>query len=176
MTAAEGPLVLGVDPGASGALALLGKSGQLLGLMDMPFEEVKIGKRNAKIVDPECLCTWIVDATEFRYDEHGEITVFAAVEKVGAMPGQGVTSTFNFGDAYGKVLGVLAGLEIPTTVYRPGVWKGFMGLSSNKDDSRIMAATVWPDNASWFKRKRDDGRAEAALIALYHLRLQEGYR
>jgi crossover junction endodeoxyribonuclease RuvC len=163
--------LLGVDPGASGALALVEcDSGQLLELADMPYTEVKVGKRNAKIVDAPALAALIEGWQAWHLG-----TFHAIVEKVSAMPGQGVTSTFNFGDAYGKVLGVLAGLEIKATLYRPGIWKSHMGLGKDKDLSRQKAAGIWPGQADMFKRKKDDGRAEAALIAEYHRRLTEGY-
>jgi crossover junction endodeoxyribonuclease RuvC len=170
------PLVLGIDPGARGACAVLDESGQLLALTDMPYDLVERqrtirGRRkkiNVKIVAPVRLAIWIASATDGR-------EVVAAVEKVGARPGEGASSSFDFGDAYGKVLGVLAGLGIRTTVYRPQLWKGLMGLSTDKDDSRIMAATCWPGWVDEFRLKKHDGRAEAALIGEYHRRLTKGW-
>ncbi|NDC04371.1 MAG: hypothetical protein EBZ81_15760 [Betaproteobacteria bacterium] len=91
----------------------------------------------------------------------------AVVEQVNAMPGQGVSSMFSFGQAYGVVLGVLAGLSIPATAVTPAIWKKALKLNSGKDAARAKAAQLWPSHAGEFKRVKDDGRAEAALLAYY---------
>lgn len=169
MTDPYGYATVGVDPGASGALAIIDYArGWLLDVVDMPYVTERVGKRNVRMVVPETIEAWL----SVRCEEHGPLV--AAVERVGSMPGQGVTSTFNFGASYGKVLGVLAGLRIPTTVYRPAVWKEMMGLSSNKGESLALARRLWPDRANWFLRAKDDGRAEAALIAWFHRALRLG--
>lgn len=154
--------VLGIDPGAStGALAIV-QSGRLLEVVDMPHEWRKAGKRRAAHVDRSRVAELIAEWQE-RYRP-----LVAAVEQVGAMPKQGVTSTFNFGLGYGVVLGVLAGRGIEATLYRPAVWKRAMGLSRSKAHSLHRASTLWLDKAVYFRRKKDDGRAEAALLAWYH--------
>jgi crossover junction endodeoxyribonuclease RuvC len=94
----------------------------------------------------------------------------AYVEQVGAMPGQGVSSMFAFGEAFGLAKGVLAGLGIPLQVVTPARWKRDMRLNTGKDSARAMAAARWPQHAGEFRRVKDDGRAEAALIALWGLK------
>ncbi len=91
----------------------------------------------------------------------------AIIERVGAMPGQGVTSMFNFGAAYGTVIGVVAALKIPVHFVTPGKWKKHFGLSADKEEARARALQLWPARAELFARKKDHGRAEAALIARF---------
>ena len=83
------------------------------------------------------------------------------------MPKDGAVQAFAFGKATGGVLGVLAGLEVPTLEVRPAVWKVLMGVPADKNTSRAMAQKLFPRYAEKFKRVKDDGRAEAALMAQY---------
>lgn len=148
--------IIGIDPGASGAVAVLDEEGRLVYMVDMPTVEVKVGKANKKRVSPELLATEIQP-----YRFHG----VAWVEQVTAMPGQGVSSMFAFGESYGIVKGVLAAHGIQTNLVTPNKWKKAMELNAGKDGSRAKAIMKWPENAHLFKRVKDDGRAEAALIA-----------
>lgn len=149
--------LIGIDPGASGAVAILEKNGKLVHVFDMPSVEVMSGGKAKKRVSPEML------AAELKlYADQGATAV---VEQVGAMPGQGVSSMFAFGESFGLAKGVLAGLGIPTSTVTPGKWKKAMGVNAGKDGSRAKAAQLWPSQAGEFKRVKDDGRAEAALIA-----------
>lgn len=93
------------------------------------------------------------------------------VEKVHSMPGQGVHSVFSFGKSYGILIGVATGLSHPLVKITPQKWKQANGLiGKDKDASRQLAMELWPQHADRFKRKMDDGRAEAALIArAYHI-------
>lgn len=153
--------IIGVDPGASGAVAILEDTGQLVQVFDMPAVEIQVGGKAKRRVAPEML------ASELRlYNVHGTVAV---VEQVSARPGQGVSSMFAFGQAYGLVLGVLAGLWIPTKTVTPSAWKKALKLNTGKDAARAKAAQLWPQMASEFKRVKDDGRAEAALIANWGL-------
>jgi crossover junction endodeoxyribonuclease RuvC len=95
----------------------------------------------------------------------GEIK--ALIEKVHAMPGQGVSSMFSFGRAAGIVEGVLAGLSVPFELIPPATWIKSMRTFGGKDGSRQRAQELFPDYAHLFARKKDDGRAEAALLACY---------
>lgn len=150
--------VIGIDPGASGAIAILDVRGGLVDAFDMPTVEIQIGKAMKHRVAPEAI------ASELRcYAEYAT----AVIEKVGAMPGQGVSSMFAFGEAYGLVRGVLAGMGIPVTTVTPAVWTKAMRVAAGKDGSRQRAMELWPDKAALFKRVRDDGRAEASLIAAW---------
>ena len=153
--------IIGVDPGAAGAIAILEDNGKLVHVFDMPSVEVIVGGKAKRRVSPEML------AAELRlYSDQGAV---AYVEQVGAMPGQGVSSMFAFGQAFGIVLGVLAGLAIPTQTVTPGKWKKDMKLNQGKDAARAKAAQIWPAHAGEFKRVKDDGRAESALIACWGL-------
>ena len=88
------------------------------------------------------------------------------IERVLSMPKQGVLSTFKFGVAYGMARAAVVALAIPYVLVTPGKWKRHFGLTSDKELSRAMAIRLWP-GAGCFRRKRDDGRAEAALLALW---------
>jgi crossover junction endodeoxyribonuclease RuvC len=154
--------IIGIDPGAGGAVAILEPDGSLVQVFDMPAVEVTVGGKAKRRVSPEML------AAELRlYNVHGTTAV---VEQVGAMPGQGVSSMFAFGQAYGMVLGVLAGLYIPVRTVTPASWKRAMKLNTGKDAARAEAARRWPQQAGEFRRVKDDGKAEAALIALWGLK------
>lgn len=149
--------IIGIDPGASGAIAILEKTGKLVHVFDMPSVEIMAGGKLKRRVSPEML------AAELKmYADQGAT---ACIEQVGAMPGQGVSSMFAFGESFGLAKGVLAGLGIPTSTVTPGKWKKAMGVNAGKDGSRAKAAQTWPSQAGEFKRVKDDGRAEACLIA-----------
>ena len=150
--------IIGIDPGANGAVAILdNKTGDLVQVFDMPSVEITIGGKNKKRVAPYLL------AEELRlYNVHG---TRAIVENVSAMPGQGVTSMFAFGHAFGLALGVLAGMGITADLVTPAKWKRDLKVNPGKDGSRLLAMTLWPDKAGEFQRVKDDGRAEAALLA-----------
>ena len=154
-------LILGVDPGLSGALALFDAgTGTIKDVIDTPTHEIR-GKRH---IDPQGLAqimdTWTVD---------GKIDL-AIIEEVGAMPGQGVSSMFKFGTCYGVILGLCAAFFIPTVTVRPATWKKAMGLTGGKDHSRQMVCRMFPRGAGRFARVKDDGRAEAVLLACYGAR------
>jgi crossover junction endodeoxyribonuclease RuvC len=91
----------------------------------------------------------------------------AVVERVGAMPGQGVSSTFKFGRATGALDGILATLRIPVHFVSPSIWKKYWKLDKDKEKSRALAIQLFPVCANHFSRKKDHNRAEAALIARY---------
>lgn len=151
--------IMGIDPGVSGAIAIIDGL-HLLDVFDMPVVEIQSGKKKKRRISPEMLVAEI--------QEHADHLVRVYIEDVHAMPGQGVTSTFAFGEAAGLVRGVCAGLKVPVCLVSPVMWKRRMGLQgAGKDDSRAMAARLWPEKAALFRRRRDDGRAEAALLAHY---------
>lgn len=145
-------MIVGVDPGKSGALVLL-DTPIMVDYLDMPFHD--------KLVDGQT----IFDMLTFWRNIYG--VTEACVEQVSSRPQQGVVSTFNFGVSYGIVLGALQAACFEITFVRPQVWKKALNLSSDKDDSRNLALSMWPDNADDFARKKDDGRAEAALIGFW---------
>lgn len=151
---------MGVDPGASGAIAFIRSDGSLGAVHDMPTVDVKSGKSIKRRVSPQALA---------RLTEQHEPT-HAFVERVGAMPGQGVSSMFAFGYSAGLVEGVLSALKIGVTMIAPAAWKRAAGLTADKGHARQRAMQIWPEHAALFARVKDDGRAEAALLALHGLR------
>lgn len=152
-------VILGVDPGASGALAALDPNTcDLLWVEDMPQHE---GIVSAPLV---------ADIVARQ-----PVTV-AWVENVHSMPKQGVSSSFKFGRAFGVVVGVLGGARVPVEYVSPPVWKRKAGLSKDKGASRRRAIEVWPAQSTLFSRVRDDGRAEAALIARHGWQQRNGER
>lgn len=153
--------IIGIDPGVNGAVAILTDDGGLVQVFDMPSVEVNVGNKAKRRISPEML------AAELRlYSVEG---TRAVIEQVNAMPGQGVTSMFAFGESFGLAKGVLAGMFIPVSTVTPAKWKKAMNLNSGKDASRAKAAALWPNQAQEFRRVKDDGKAEACLIARWAL-------
>lgn len=146
-------LIIGFDPGVTGAYALFWPD-EPNAIIAKEFPTV------AGEVDFSTLCRDIAS-----HIEPGEL-VLAVIEQVHAMPKQGVSSTFKFGAAYGGLMGLVAGLQLPTHRVSPGKWKRHYGLDSDKEKSRALAIRKWPAT-DMFSRKKDKDRAEAALIALY---------
>lgn len=149
--------VIGIDPGAKGAIAILSDKGELIEVWDMPVVELKVGKSTKTRISPELL------ANELKNWQASA----AYMEGVSASPQMGVTSAFAFGEGFGVVKGVLAALGIPCKLVPPAKWKRDMQLNASKDGSRAKAIQTWPNHAGEFKRIKDDGRAEAALIGLH---------
>lgn len=151
---------IGVDPGLDGAFAVLDKNGELIQVYDMPTVEVIVNKKAKRKVAPAAI------ADELKiYTTDGRCV--AICESVSARPGQGVTSMFGFGRSLGVVEGVLAGMGIPYELVPPPTWVKHMRVAPGKGGSRSRAMEIWPAKAGEFKRVMDDGRADAALIALY---------
>jgi crossover junction endodeoxyribonuclease RuvC len=149
--------ILGIDPGAGGALAFFDPLAGTLELLDMP---VMIVERNGKARREisEQMIAAVIGA---------RLPNVAVVEKVSAMPGQGVTSMFSFGLAFGLVRGVLAGQGIPIELVTPQTWQKALGVRGGKDASRQRACELFPAYVAEFARKKDNGRADAALIAMW---------
>lgn len=157
--------IMGIDPGASGAIVILDTDDRSIVVIDMPTAKVKRGPRVVNQVDAVAL------SNALRL--HVTDGIFAVVEKVHSMPGQGVASTFSFGRAAGILEGVLAALDIPFSLIPPATWTKTMRLFGGKDGSRARAQELFPDQAHLFARKKDDGRADAALIACYAAEREE---
>lgn len=151
---------IGVDPGNFGAFAVLDAGGDLIQVFDMPTASVRVGAKNKTRILPQAI------ASELMLFKNSD--VFALIENVNASPGMGVVSAFNFGKGVGIVEGLFSGLLFPYGHVTPAQWKKFFKLSQNKDESRELAMQLYPKHAKEFSRKKDDGRAEAVLIALYH--------
>jgi len=145
--------IVGVDPGKTGAIALLDMhNGELVAVEDMPA----IGKHVNAAVVGDMLNDW---------QRLGKIV--AIVEDVTSSPQMGVVSAFSFGRSKGIIEGCLGTLSVPVTLVTPAKWKRDIGLRADKDAARQLATNTWPTWADTFRRKKDDGRAEAALIALW---------
>jgi hypothetical protein len=151
---------LGIDPGLGGALATFGPYG--IETYDMPTFDIK-GKRKLDIALLDNIVRGIVAVRE---------PCLAVVEDVHSMPAQGVASSFSFGFVTGIVHALLAAHKVPLHLVSPAAWKRLMGLSADKDASRQRASRLFPTAATQWSRKRDDGRAEAALLAYYGSKLQ----
>lgn len=152
-------LFVGVDPGLHGAIAFYDINTGDLDIHDMPtFSVTSNGKKKTRL-DLYQLGTLM--------DYRRNSIIKAAVEEVGAMPGQGVTSMFAFGFAAGAVQSCIASNLIPMELVRPATWKRQMGLTSDKDASRRKASMIFPRHAAKWARAKDDGRAEAALLAYW---------
>lgn len=149
------PCIVGIDIGVSGALALVTPAGELLDVADMPV--LRDGPKNRATVNglllAEIIYRW--HATE------------AFVEHVSARPGEGAVGAFAFGRSRGVVEGVLAACGVPASFITSASWKRAVGLTlASKDAARSEAIRRWPNYAGLFARVKDDGRAEAAFIAI----------
>jgi crossover junction endodeoxyribonuclease RuvC len=151
-------IVLGFDPGQTGAIAAY--DGTIItGLIDMPTLSRLHG--SGRQVDPYTLATEILDLC-------GGRNATAVIEAVSAMPGQGVSSMFRFGESVGVVLGVLGALQMPIRWVTPQRWKKAAGIAGrDKDAARSLAIQLHPEVAELLKRKKDHNRGEAILIARF---------
>jgi crossover junction endodeoxyribonuclease RuvC len=147
--------IIGIDPGASGAIALL-VGRELVSVHDMPTVTVERNKSQKRQVCPAGLSLLMQQLSPHK----------AICEKVGAMPGQGVSSMFSFGRSVGIIEGVLAARQIPVTFVTPQSWQKQSGAAKGKDGSRQRVMELFPSQANLFARVKDDGRADAVLIAL----------
>ncbi len=157
--------VIGIDPGLSGGLAFYSTE-KLIGF-PTPVDTLKFIKNGKKKTRKEMS----LDRTReilIGYDGVDFQIECAYLEHVTAMPGQGVTGMFRFGQNFGQWQGILAGFGIRTVLVRPQTWKASLGLTRSKSTSLEMAREIWPENAEEsFRLKKHDGMAEAALIAKY---------
>lgn len=154
-------LVAGIDPGISGAVAILDGT-QILTVFDLPVVEERHGKGTRSRIAPAL----------FQDELLGDFKVGVAyVEHVTASPQMGTVSAFRFGEAFGTILAVLQCCGIRTELVRPQVWKKSLHLNNDGEVSRARAIELWPDASHYFKRKLDHNRAEAALIAEYGRRI-----
>ena len=154
--------VIGIDPGISGAIAIF-EDGKLDTIIDMPTLKIASGKTMKSHISAIGLVRILETSTLVHNSVH------IVIEKVGAMPGQGVTSMFNFGRSAGIIEGVVAALQRPYTYVTPATWTKAVGRAAGKDASRMRAMELFPSKAELFKRAKDDGRADAALIAYWYL-------
>ena len=152
--------IFGIDPGLSGAIAIL-ENKKVLDLFDMPV--MAEGKKNKKQLNSAQLVNIIRENT----DTNNESVVI--VEQVNAMPGQGVTSMFNFGQTFGAIKGICAALNLPIFFVRPSKWKKhFELINSSKDASRTKVIEMYPTLSAQLTKKRDVNKSDAVLIAKFY--------
>tara|TARA_Y100000590_G_scaffold316714_1_gene358220 strand:- start:6628 stop:7107 length:480 start_codon:yes stop_codon:yes gene_type:complete len=152
-------IIFGIDPGVSGAISIL-ENKKVIEVFEMPT--MIDGKKNKKQVNG----AQVTNIIKERLNENKEIIV--VVEHVNAMPGQGVTSMFNFGQSFGVIKGICSALKIPIYFVRPTKWKKHFNLiKTNKDASRTKVIEVYPEISSQLSRKKDSNKADAILIARY---------
>jgi crossover junction endodeoxyribonuclease RuvC len=154
---------LGIDPGLSGAVVLLNSARDISLAYDMPLSARKSGRKTRNVIDTVALWDIFKDITA-----DTAITIHVTIEQVSSRPGEGVTSAFRFGHSLGVVDGMTAALAVSRHWVSPVTWKKhFKLIGQPKDASRVLARERWPKQRDLFALKKDVGRAEAALIALW---------
>ena len=152
--------IIGVDPGLSGAIAIL-ENNKVLSIFEIPV--MSKGKKNKRQLNSAQLVKLLKD----NISENEEVSV--VVEQVNAMPGQGVTSMFNFGQTFGAIKGVCAALGLPIFFVRPAKWKKhFELINSSKDSSRTKAIEMYPSLSNDLAKKKDVNKSDAILIARFY--------
>ena len=152
--------IIGIDPGLSGAIAVMYDK-KVINLYDMPV--MAEGKKNKRQLNSSQL----VNIIKENINEDEEAIV--VVEQVNAMPGQGVTSMFNFGQTFGAIKGVCAALKLPIFFVRPSKWKKYFELiNSSKDASRTKVIEMYPTLSGQLAKKRDVNKSDAILIAKFY--------
>ena len=152
-------IIFGIDPGVSGGISIL-ENKKVIEVFDMPT--MIDGKKNKRQVNG----AQVTNIIRERLNDDKEIVV--VVEHVNAMPGQGVTSMFNFGQSFGVIKGICSALGLPIYFVRPTKWKKYFNLiKTNKEASRTKVIEVYPEISSKLSRKKDSNKADAILIARY---------
>ena len=155
-------LIIGIDPGISGSICFF-QDGKILDVIEMPT--MTEGKKNKKQVNGSQIYNEISKKIKARIDQDVRIVI----EQVSAMPGQGVTSMFNFGQSFGILKGISSAMQIPMYFVRPAKWKKYFNLiNSEKDASRTRAIEIFPYFSSQLSKKKDSNKADAILIASFH--------
>jgi crossover junction endodeoxyribonuclease RuvC len=155
-------LIIGIDPGLSGSICFL-IDGKILDVIEMPT--MAEGKKNKRQVNGSQIFNEITKRTK----EYQKNQVRVVIEQVSAMPGQGVTSMFNFGQSFGVLKGVCTAMQLPMYFVRPAKWKKYFNLiNSEKDASRTRAIEIFPSFSSSLSKKKDSNKADAILIASFY--------
>jgi crossover junction endodeoxyribonuclease RuvC len=155
-------LIIGIDPGITGSICFF-EDGKITDVVEMP--NMAEGKKNKKQVNGAQIYHEIF--LRIKHLKKEEIKVI--IEQVSAMPGQGVTSMFNFGQSFGILKGICSAMQLPMYFVRPAKWKKYFNLiNSEKDASRTKAIEVFPYFSSQLLRKKDSNKADAILIASFY--------
>jgi crossover junction endodeoxyribonuclease RuvC len=158
-------MIAGCDPGLTGALFFIDPHNPVTGeAVDLPVHLLTRGGKAKRELD----IAGLVGILAAHRPAH------AFIEQVNAMPGQGVSSMFAFGKCFGAILGALVACGIPITLVSPAVWKRSLGVLKAKDAARARASQLLPHCADQWPLKKDHGKAEAALLALYGVRMLNG--
>jgi crossover junction endodeoxyribonuclease RuvC len=155
-------LIIGIDPGISGSICFF-QDGKINDVIEMPT--MTEGKKNKKQVNG----SQIFNEISARINKLDNKDIKVVVEQVSAMPGQGVTSMFNFGQSFGILKGICSAMQLPIYFVRPAKWKKYFNLiNSEKDASRTRAIEIFPYFSSHLSRKKDTNKADAILIASFY--------
>ena len=155
-------LVIGIDPGVSGSICFF-QDGKIVDVVEMPI--MTEGKKNKKQVNG----SQIYNEISQRIKKIDKKDIKVIIEQVSAMPGQGVTSMFNFGQSFGILKGICSAMQLPMYFVRPAKWKKYFNLiNSEKDASRTRAIEIFPYFSSELARKKDSNKADAILIASFY--------
>ena len=154
-------LIIGIDPGISGSICFF-EDGKIIEVIEMPV--MTEGKKNKKQVNGAQIYNEFLKRINDKDDE-----IRVVIEQVSAMPGQGVTSMFNFGQSYGILKGICSAMKLPMFFVRPAKWKKYFNLiNSQKDASRTRAIEIFPYFSTQLSKKKDSNKADAILIASFY--------
>jgi len=154
-------LIIGIDPGITGSICFF-EDGKIIDVVEMP--NMAEGKKNKKQVNG----AQIYNEISLRIKNLKKEEIKVVIEQVSAMPGQGVTSMFNFGQSFGILKGICSAMQLPMYFVRPAKWKKYFSLiNSEKDASRTKAIEAFPYFSSNLSRKKDSNKADAILIASF---------
>ena len=154
-------LIIGIDPGISGAICFM-EDGKIIDVIEMP--SMAEGKKNKKQVNS----SQIFNEISSKIKNYNKNEVKVVIEHVTAMPGQGVTSMFNFGQSFGVLKGICSAMNLSMYFVRPAKWKKYFNLiNSEKDASRTRAIEIFPYFSMNLSKKKDANKADAMLIASY---------
>ena len=155
-------MIIGIDPGISGSICFF-EDGKILDVIEMPT--MTDGKKNKRQVNG----AQIYNEISKRISEFEKQNIRVIIEQVSAMPGQGVTSMFNFGQSFGILKGICSAMQLPLYFVRPAKWKKYFNLiNSEKDASRTKAIEIFPYFSAQLSRKKDSNKADAILIASFY--------
>ena len=154
-------IIIGIDPGISGSICFF-EEGKILEVIEMPV--MTEGKKNKKQVNGAQIYNEFLKRINRKDDE-----IRVVIEQVSAMPGQGVTSMFNFGQSFGILKGICSAMQLPVFFVRPARWKKYFNLiNSQKDASRTRAIEIFPYFSPQLSKKKDSNKADAILIASFY--------
>ncbi len=154
-------LIIGIDPGISGSICFF-EDGKIIEVIEMPV--MTEGKKNKKQVNGAQINNEFLKRIHNKDDD-----IRVVIEQVSAMPGQGVTSMFNFGQSYGILKGICSAMQLPMFFVRPAKWKKYFNLiNSQKDASRTRAIEIFPYFSTQLSKKKDSNKADAILIASFY--------